>query len=650
MQLQLATEEYSQALRQGQKEQKECLARQKPCHPQVLEELLGEGFPDMVQEVGLVEIPAERIIGVRSAGRVSAFSPSFYPLLKENSEFAVKWIWLCADHLGDTGIRDPIECYEYLGNFYVQEGNKRVSVLRHFGAPRIPGLVKRVLPKKTEEPRIQAYYEFLEFYKVSGSYALQFQKPGGYGRLMKALGKPRDQVWTEEERRTFHAGCQYFREAYAAVSGKQEMGASFEDALLLWLELYPVESLRKMSASELQKSLDGLWADVVSAGREEETVKLETRAQDQTRGNFLERLRSPYEHLQVAFVHQLDSSRSSWVMSHEEGRSYVEKVFGSQITARSYFDANTPEEMEDAIRRAVEEGAQVVFTTTPAFARATLKAAVEYPRVRFLNCSVNQNYPSIRCYYGRIYEAKFITGAIAGALAGNDRIGYITSYPILGVPASINAFALGAQMTNPRARIHLRWSCLEGTPQADLFADGIRVISNRSAPVKAGMYMDFCSYGTYLMDDLGELIPLASPVWEWGKFYEFVLRSVLSGGWKQEKGNVTALNYWLGMDSGAIGLNLSDRLPAGVRYLAEQLRKDMVAGKLDPFARRITAQDGTVKNDGTGTFSPEALLHMDWLCDNVEGTIPRYEELLPGAKPLVQELGIPGILEGSKGH
>lgn len=46
-------------------------------------------------------------------------------------------------------------------------------------------------------------------------------------------------------------------------------------------------------------------------------------------------------------------------------------------------------------------------------------------------------YSSIRTYYGRIYEAKFITGAIAGAMAGDDRIGYIASYPIFGVPASI---------------------------------------------------------------------------------------------------------------------------------------------------------------------------------------------------------------------
>ena len=89
----------------------------------------------------------------------------------------------------------------------------------------------------------------------------------------------------------------------------------------------------------------------------------------------------------------------------------------------------------------------------------------------------------------------------------------------IGFPANgrtINAFALGAQMTNPRAQIELRGSCVKGTPQADLLADGIRVVSNRDAPTQAKMYLDFCNYGTYQMNDRGDLIPLGTPVWVWG--------------------------------------------------------------------------------------------------------------------------------------
>ena len=150
MNIQFATDEYNQALRAGQKEFRELSAAGQPTHPAVLDELLPENGAHTVVDVGLIEIPSERIIGTKSAGRIAAFTPSFPPLLDPKSEFAAKWISLCAAHLGETGITDPIACYEYLGNFYVQEGNKRVSVLRCFGAPRIPGQVRRVMPAPSE--------------------------------------------------------------------------------------------------------------------------------------------------------------------------------------------------------------------------------------------------------------------------------------------------------------------------------------------------------------------------------------------------------------------------------------------------------------------------------------------------------------------
>ena len=637
MNIQEALEEYNQALKQGQKEYRELLMSGRHAHPLVLDDILPENNDYPVLDLGLVEIPAERIIGVKSTGRITAFTASFRPLLEVKSEFGTKWVNLCSAHLGDTGITDPIVCYEYLGDFYVQEGNKRVSVLRHFDAPRIPGMVRRILPPQSEEPRIRAYYEFLEFYKSSKLYAIQFRRPGDYARLTSKLGKKLDEPWTEDDRRTFRSYFHYFREAFEAQNTRMK-DILPEEALLLWLDLYPYSELGSLTDAQLKKSIADLWEDVVSTA--EDAVKVQTKAEDETKGSIVSRIVSGFEKLNVAFVHQLSPEKSTWVMGHEEGREHIEAVFGDKITVRSYYDANSPEECEQLIEQAVNDGAQVVFTTSPPLSRATLKAAVKHPKVRFLNCSVDQPYSSIRTYYGRIYEAKFITGAIAGAMANDDRIGYITSYPIFGVPASINAFALGAQMTNPRAQIELRWSCLPGTPQEDFFADGIRVVSNRSVPAQNKMYMDFCSYGTYLMDDMGGLIPLGTPVWVWGKFYEFVIRSIFSGGWKREKGVSTALNYWLGMDSGVIGVKFSDKLPEGVRQMAELLRKGLEDSTIDPFLRRIKAQDGTIKNDGTHRFTPEQVLHMDWLCENVIGEIPPFEEILPISRNMVRELGI----------
>ena len=112
-----AKEEYLAALHRGQREQKDLLAAGKSPHPAVLDQIIDTKAATSTQLIGHVEIPAERIVGTRSAGRITTFSASFLPLAKVSSEFALKWTNLCAAHMGDTGIRDPITCYEYLGNF-----------------------------------------------------------------------------------------------------------------------------------------------------------------------------------------------------------------------------------------------------------------------------------------------------------------------------------------------------------------------------------------------------------------------------------------------------------------------------------------------------------------------------------------------------
>ena len=142
------------------------------------------------------------------------------------------------------------------------------------------------------------------------------------------------------------------------------------------------------------------------------------------------------------------------------------------------------------------------------------------------------------------------------------------------------------------------------------------------------------------MTDRSGLIPLGTPVWGWGQFYEYAIKAILSGGMQKEKGSATALNYWFGLDSGVIGLNLSDKLPQGVRQMANLLTVAIKHGYIDPFERVITAQDGTVKNDGSAGFTSEQILRMDWLCDNIDGTIPPFEEVLPFAQPMLRELGV----------
>ena len=635
MNLAEAREEYNRALRMGQKALKDLFAKGENAFPAVLEDIITEADVDSAVEIGLVEIPAERIVGTKTAGRVTAFTPDFLPLLSADSEFAHKWMTLCAAHLSDEGIRDPIVCYEYLGNFYVQEGNKRVSVLRYFGAPRIPGIVTRLLPKMSDDPQIKVYHEFLEFYQASGLYDIRFRQPGDYGKLLSHLGKAPGEVWTEREQKTFRAYFHYFRDAFSACKG-EALELLPEEALLLWLQVYPFRALGELSTQELKKAVAGLWENLVTISQE---VPVQV-ATEPTEGKAkLFSLLAP-DHVQVAFVHPLDPQISAWIEGHDQGAQYLQNTFGEKVTVRSYFHADSPEQAELLLDKAVEEGAQVVFTTTPQLSRPTLKASVKYPKVRFLNCSVATPYSSIRTYYSRVFEGKFITGAIAGAMSDNNTIGYIGSYPIFGVPASINAFALGAQLTNPRAKIKLRWSCQPGNPVEDFLAEGIRVVSNRDVPTPGQQHLEYGSYGTYEIQPDGTLLHLGSPCWMWGRFYEHVVQSVLNGTWEQGTEGSKAVNYWWGMDSGVIDVTLSNKLPTGLRHLANILRSGLQSGIIDPFRRPLIAQGGKIISRGYRSLTPEELLHMDWLCENVEGSIPAFDTLLPLSRPMVRELGI----------
>ena len=633
-----AVEQYSRALKLGQKQYKTALLQGRYPYLQVLDEILDESMTGGQVDLGLVEIPTERIIGTKDAGRKTAFSAEFMPLMPLGTEFAGKWIHLCEAHLGDEGIRDYIRCYEYLGRFYVQEGNKRVSVLKSYDAPTITGHVIRILPADSDDEEVQTYYAFLRFYRLAKIYQVRFRQAESYARLQAALGFEPDHVWTEAERKNFLAGFYRFREAYLKGGG---LGVSVTTAgaLLVWLRVYPFQQLREMSPQELAKSLEAVMPDVRLQARSV-PIAIRTEPTESGKGLIAHLFDGHPSHLNVAFFYAGAPEESSWTFAHELGRRELEKALGSAVTT-SVVVLAPGDDAEAAMEQAVSDGAQVLFATAPVQIDACRKLAVRHPGVKVLNCSLSMPYTGVRTYYGRIYEGKFVTGAIAAAMSGGDRIGYVANYPIFGVPASINAFALGARMTNPRARIELQWSCVPGDPDAVFREKGISIISNREAagPDSARHVWELST--SRLLPD-GTLEPLASSCWNWGGFYVGILRSILNGSWDdldpREEGR--AVNYWWGMSSGVIGVSFSRELPDGLRRLAETLSRGVRHGWLEPFHCPMTDQSGTVRSTGSDWISPEAILGMDWLLDCVDGRIPQFDELLPMSRGTVRLLGL----------
>ena len=212
-------------------------------------------YTDIVSEVdvGLVDIPLKRIVGTVTRGRTNAFASNFMPLLPDKTEFGAKWASLY-DHQLKDGIHDPIIAYEFMNQYYVQEGNKRVSVLKYLNAFSIPGIVTRLLPKRTEDKENKLYYEFLDFYQVSFNCDVWFSQEGSYKRLLEVMGLKPDQVWDDDTRLYFKAVYDRFSKVFDEKGGNS-IGLTCSDAFLIYAEIFGYDTVKEKTESEIQKDL-----------------------------------------------------------------------------------------------------------------------------------------------------------------------------------------------------------------------------------------------------------------------------------------------------------------------------------------------------------------------------------------------------------
>ena len=627
-----AVAQYLAALKLGQKYYQAAVSEGTDPYPAVLDDIVSEADIFGQKKLGMLQIPANRIVGTKTASRAAALAGNFMPLLDQDTEFAAKWISLCDSHL-EEGIRDAISVIEYLGKFYVVEGNKRASVLLSFEAPTVPAVVTRYIPVASYDPEVQRYYAFLWFFERSNLYEIELPEPNDYAKFQTLLWHDQEHKWTEEDRRKFLAGLTVFRRSIPQKKGSE---IKTNDSLLLrWLELYPFSDISSLPKETVQKRISALLIDD-SSDKDTETISISTQPEEKEKTiitKIINAVKDPHPH--VGFIFADRPAVSPWAAAHNEGRIALENSLGESVTTASYYcdDGN----YDKAIEQAIDDGCDVIFATTVSMINACRRAYAMHPEVRVLNCALFLPYSGVRMYYSRIHEAKYVSGAIAGVVAQNDRIGYVARYPIYGTFASINAFALGVRLTNPRARISLVWSCLPGDPTEALLREGIDVISNREA-FSPGCSVSDLDLGTYLIKD-GSYVNLATPYWDWGIMYEKIVQSIIDGSWKNQP-DTKAINYWWGMDSGAIKIRLSDSLPDGVLTLGKILAKGIADKTISPFQTKIIDQAETMRNDGSRDLSPIELVQMDWLCDNVDGIIPFYEMLTQESRETVRALGI----------
>ncbi len=632
----MALEEYRKALRMGRKEYQQNLSKGTYPYLQVLEELTSNVEISSEVSLGLVQIPVDQIVGTNGRGRSTAFANNFMPLMDERTEFASKWISLCQSHL-EEGIHDPIKCYEFYNRFYVIEGNKRVSVLKYFGAKMIPATVTRIVPRPTDTPQSRLYRDFLNFYKITEINYIWFSHEGSFTQLLETLEKTTKEEWDQEAKRDFLSAYSRFEKAFEEAGGAA-LDITTGDAFLEFLKFFSYDKFMGISQDALNKQVVRIWEEIEKLEKDD-PIGLQIQPAEENSGpakglfNFLT---SSRKQLKVAFVHDKDDNTSGWTYGHELGRAHLETVMGDKIQTKVYNNAlANPEKVEEFLEDVVADGNEVIFTTTPRLKEACLKVAAGHPEVKILNCSVNMAYRQIRTYYGRMYEAKFLSGMIAGTMTKTNRVAYVADFPISGLIANINGFARGVQLVNPEARVHLVWSTAkEETVEQALERIGPDIVSGQDmiAPTSGSR-----RYGLYRIGANGEITNLALPFWNWGSFYERIMRSIQSGSWETEDDHDKSINYWWGLAAGVVDLIISEKdVPEGVQQLIRFYRRAVTNRSVGPFDGFMKDQEGGMRAQNDGYIRTRDIVTMNWLADNVIGKIPEKKEFSSDAQQVIQ--------------
>ncbi|MBR3359107.1 MAG: BMP family ABC transporter substrate-binding protein [Solobacterium sp.] len=588
-----------------------------------LDDVIGEDSTGTRLRLGIMEIPLDLLAGTVTSGRQNVFAANFMPAAGVNTEFAAKWNSLYR-YQEEQGIQDAVTVFEYKHRFYVQEGNKRVSVLKYLRMPVILADVTRIMPKEPDE----LYAEFLAFYKVSRLYEPYFSETGSYAKFAKLTGQDLEHEWSDETVRRIKGVYYRFQKAYQRrFDAEDEIPCG--DVFLEYLSVYGFEAARTADSSTLDRGLVKLKGALIKDTRKTEIAahpdEIRSDSVSEVVSDVVSDLKKalpfalPKRRLRVAFIYPSSASESAEVFDHELGRILLEKRLGDKVTTCTYEDCRDEKTLKEALTDATNT-CDVILTVSPSHFADTYRFAVKNPGKRYLNCSRNMKRNVLPVYGVRMYEADFLLGALAAVFADSHRIAYLAEAPQPGSAAQINAFAIGASMVDPHAQVILSWKeYLDEDWQEQMKRLDISVFRDSAVPsIKDGSVR----YGIYRLDENGP-INLAVPVINWGNYYTKMIQPMtesLSGS--KDK----TLNYWWGMSADVLDVNVSGSLPYQSRKMIQLLKNGLTTERLDPFDGEIHSTERVIKGPYDPKLTTEEILSMNWLNDNVTGFLPQTED------------------------
>ncbi len=332
-----------------------------------------------------------------------------------------------------------------------------------------------------------------------------------------------------------------------------------------------------------------------------------------------------FKELNVGFVYPAPVGDAGWAFSHDNARRAMEKL--PFVRETSFIDSvpEDPKLVTAALDQMVAEGKNLIFGASYGYMDPMMEAAQRHPDVIFMHNSGFKTQPNAGTYFGRIYEARYLSGIVAGAMTKSNVVGFVAAFPIPEVIRGINAFTLGAQSVNPEVQVKVEWTKTWYGPgiereKAELLlnqkVDVIAIHQDSPSAIQAAAQRGKYAIGFHSdMSAFGPETTLTSAVWDWSVIYKQIALELRQGVWDPEQ-------LWWGLEKGVVGLApISDKVPADVRGLVEQRRDEIAGRQLRIFEGPIRDDKGDVRVSSGAVLSDADLLTMDYYVLGVEGGI-----------------------------
>ena len=338
----------------------------------------------------------------------------------------------------------------------------------------------------------------------------------------------------------------------------------------------------------------------------------------------------PKDQIKVGVIHLSDPAEGSgYTYTHDQGIIGMQKNLGlsdDQIVRKISVDDTDAAAVETAITECVEEGCNIIFATSWGYMDTCEALAEEFPDVIFSHgTGYKSNGTNFNNYFGRIYQARYLSGIIAGMKTETNKIGYVAAMGQENgeVTSGCNAFAMGVASVNPDAEVYVSvtnsWFDPEGEKQAAerLIAEGCDVIGQHcDTPNPQTAAEEHGVWGVGYNSDMTKDAPgatLTSVMWDWSVYYTKAVQNVIDGTWVAgEKVD----NYFGDMADGLVTLGEfnSDLVTDEMIAKVEEVKAQIVSGEWDVFDGKTEIMD----NEGNAhTLEGADYGSCNWYYENV---------------------------------